>query len=397
MFKKTLYGLEKDGTIKVWAIETTDWIDGASSYTVTHGQENGKMQTKNTIIREGKQKRTVSEQAISEAQGKIKKQIDKGYRETKEELKELPLLAMLAGDFHKIGHRIDWANGVDLSDKLDGVRCVAKCPSIGVITLESRTGQPYVLPHITRELMWYMNPGDVLDGEIYLHGYALQEITSAVKRTDTQAEIDKCLRKAVKYRDEDSAEATEAHDELENAHIIHELRPKLQFIAFDIPSDKPWHERMEALVDFKVQRMDSTAGFVKVLKYSRVFSEEAMKSAHKDAVARGFEGVMMRNRYGLYESGKRSADLQKYKEFMDAEFEILDVVTDKDGLGVFVVKNIYADNTFTVTLGSHVERAYQLAHKEEFIGKPLTVKFQSLYKGTLIPQFPTGVAVRDYE
>lgn len=390
MFKKTLYGLEKDGTIKVWSIETT-----ASSYTVTHGQENGKMQIKNTIVTEGKQKRTVSEQAISEAQGKIKKQIDKGYRETKEELKELPLLAMLAGDFHKIGHRIDWANGVDLSDKLDGVRCVAKCPSIGVITLESRTGQPYILPHITRELMWYMNPGDVLDGEIYLHGYALQEITSAVKRTDTQAEIDKCLRKAVKYRDEDSAEATEAHDELENAHIIHELRPKLQFIAFDIPSDKPWHERMEALMDFKVQRMDSTAGFVKVLKYSRVFSEEAMKSAHKDAVARGFEGVMLRTHGGLYESGKRSSDLQKYKTMLDAEFLILDVVSDKQGDGVYVCQNDLNELTFQVVMGSLPDRTAALKNKSTFVGKYMTIAFQSRYKGTLLPQFPVGKLIRE--
>lgn len=400
MFKKTLYGLEKDGTIKVWEITAQDQFDGECILSVQHGQEGGKMQTKNTIIREGKQKRTVPEQAISEAQGKIKKQIDKGYRETKEELKELPLLAMLAGDFHKIGHRIDWANGVDLSDKLDGVRCVAKCPSIGVITLESRTGQPYVLPHITRELMWYMNPGDVLDGEIYLHGYALQEITSAVKRTDPQKEVLAANRKFMKIAEDrnccqEDCEAAEA--EVANAILIRDLRPKLEFIIFDIQSSKAWFERLEELEQFTADRLFGHQDKVFALNYDRVFSEGQMKAAHKRCVAHGFEGVMMRNRYGLYESGKRSADLQKYKEFMDAEFEILDVVADKDGLGVFVVKNIYADNTFTVTLGSHVERAYQLAHKEEFIGKPLTVKFQSLYKGTLIPQFPTGVAVRDYE
>jgi DNA ligase-1 len=349
------------------------------------------MQIKNTIVTEGKQKRTVSEQAISEAQGKIKKQIDKGYRETKEELKELPLLAMLAGDYHKIGHRIDWANGVDLSDKLDGVRCVAKCPSIGVITLESRTGQPYILPHITRELMWYMNPGDVLDGEIYLHGYALQEITSAVKRTDPDKEVEKT------YKAYNKNPSDETYAEHEEACLIQELRPKLEFIIFDIPSSKAWFERLEELQQFTADRLFGHQDKVFALNYYRVFSEGQMKAVHKRCVAHGFEGVMMRNRYGLYESGKRSADLQKYKEFMDAEFEILDVVADKDGLGVFVVKNIYADNTFTVTLGSHVERAYQLAHKEEFIGKPLTVKFQSLYKGTLIPQFPCGLIIRDYE
>ena len=394
---KTLYGLEKDGTIKVWTIAATDWLDGTASITVTHGQENGKMQVKNTVITEGKQKRTVFEQAVSEAQGKLKKQIDKGYRETKEELNDLPLLAMLAGDYHKIGHRVKWEDGVDLSDKLDGVRCLAKCTSIGVVKLESRTGQEYILPHITTELAWYMNAGDVLDGEIYLHGYALQEITSAVKRTDTQEEIDTCKRKLYKVLASGcSVSIGESTGELEAAEIIQELRPKLQFVVFDLPSDKPWHERVEALKDYEKSRFADPV-FVKVLPYKRVYSEEAMKELHKDAVARGFEGIMMRNRMGMYESGKRSADLQKYKEFMDAEFYIIDIIPDKDGLGVFVVKNIYADNIFTVIMGSHAERAYQLRNKKEFIAFPLTVKFQTLYKKTLIPQFPVGVCLRNYE
>lgn len=393
MFKKTLYGLEKDGTIKVWEVLTTDCHDGTSVLTVIHGQEGGKMQDKHTVIAEGKQKRTVSEQAISEAQGKIKKQIAKGYRETKEELKELPLLAMLAGDYHKIGHRIDWANGVDLSDKLDGVRCVAKCPSIGVITLESRTGQPYVLPHITRELMWYMNPGDVLDGEIYLHGYALQEITSAVKRTDTQKEIDDCLRRYEKAVGDEKIQ--EAYNELKNAELIHELRPKLEFIIFDIPSSKAWFERLEELEQFTADRLFGHQDKVFALNYDRVFSEGQMKAAHKKCVAHGFEGIMIRTRGGFYESGKRSSDLQKYKTMLDAEFLILDVVSDKQGNGIYVCQNDINELTFQVVMGALFDRNTALKNKSAFIGKYMTIAFQSRYKGTLLPQFPTGVIIRE--
>ncbi|MNF84132.1 DNA ligase [compost metagenome] len=120
-----------------------------------------------------------------------------------------------------------------------------------------------------------------------------------------------------------------------------------------------------------------------------------MKAAHRDAVDRGFEGIMIRNRNGLYESGKRSADLQKYKEFMDSEFRIVDVVVDKDGLGVLECQNDLNEETFTVTLGSHSERAYQFLFKYEFIGTWVTVKYQSRYKKTLLPQFPTGLQFRD--
>jgi DNA ligase-1 len=388
MFKKTLYGLEKDGTIKVWEILTTDCHDGTSVLTVIHGKEGGKMQDKHTVIAEGKQKRTVSEQAVSEAQGKIKKQIDKGYRETKEELGKLPLLAMLAGDFRKIGHRINWEAGVDLSDKLDGVRCVAKCEYLGVVTLESRTGQPYVLPHITKELAWYMNPGDQVDGEIYLHGYALQEITSAVKRTDPDKEVEKT------YKAYNKNPSDETYAEHEEAVRIQELRPKLEFVIFDIPSDKPWHQRLEDLKAFQRDRM-AGAEKVSVLQYKRVFSEVEMKAAHKDAVARGFEGVMLRTHGGLYESGKRSSDLQKYKTMLDAEFLILDVVSDKQGDGVYVCQNDLNELTFQVVMGSLPDRTAALKNKSTFVGKYMTIAFQSRYKGTLLPQFPAGKLIRE--
>jgi DNA ligase-1 len=389
-----LFGLEKDGKIKVWEISTTE-----TSIVVRHGQEDGKMQEKTTVIKEGKQKRSIPEQAVSEAEGKIKKQIDKGYRYTKEELAELPLLAMLAGDYHKIGHRINWQQGVDLSDKLDGVRCLAKCISLDVVTLESRTGQEYILPHITAELATYMRVGEVLDGEIYLHGYALQEITSAVKRTDTWAEVEKCEKRLKKVSGGEgySNAFEEAYCELAEARLIHELRPKLQFIAFDVPSEKKWDERLQELIDFEAERTDHTATFIKFLHYTRSFSETEMKLAHKDSVRRCFEGIMLRNACGMYESGKRSADLQKYKEFLDSEFQILDVLEDKDGNGVFLVQNTFAKNTFTVTLGSHAQRKHYLHYKHLYIGKWLTVKYQTLYKGTMIPQFPCGLVIRDYE
>ena len=122
-----------------------------------------------------------------------------------------------------------------------------------------------------------------------------------------------------------------------------------------------------------------------------------MKVAHKDAVRRGFEGIMIRNADGVNESGKRSADLQKYKEFVDSEFLILDVLPAKDDGSVFAVQNDLNEMEFAVTLGSMAQRAEFLANKELYIGKLITVQYQARYKDTLLPQFPTGRAIRDYE
>lgn len=386
-----LFGKDKGGKYKVWAIGTTE----SGDLTIAHGQEGGKMTVKMEKIKPknvGRANETTPEQqADLEAQGRIKKQIDKGYRLTKEELEELPLLAMLAGDFNKIGHRIDWENGVHVPDKFDGVRCVAKCTSIGCITLESRTGQPWDVPHLTKELMWYMNPGDILDTEIYVHGYVLQDITSAVKRTDTQAAIDKWQRKYDKAVGDEAI--AEAYAELQNAHLIHELRPKLELHVFDVPSEKPWYQRLEDLKEYALRFSD--LGKVKLTENPIAFSEEEMKILHKDAVRRGYEGVMLRNKMGMYESGKRSADLQKYKEFVDEEFEILDILPAKDDGSVYLLKNNLNDLTFTCTMGDMADRAKALAEKHLRIGKFLNVDFQSRYKGTLLPQFPTGNYIRE--
>ena len=104
---------------------------------------------------------------------------------------------------------------------------------------------------------------------------------------------------------------------------------------------------------------------------------------------------MLRNFSGLYESGKRSASLQKYKSYLDSEFIILDVVPDKQGNGIFVCKNDLNDKEFQVVMGSMGERLSYLENKDSLKGKYLTVKYQSRYKDTLLPQFPVGLQIRD--
>lgn len=412
MFKERLYGLEKSGAVKVWEVETGDHPEGTSSVIVVkHGQLDGIMTQQVTLIQAGKQGRTVSEQAVNEAKAKVKKQLDKNYRRTIEELTDLPLLPMLAVDYRKQGHRIDWQRGVHVSDKLDGLRLLAKCvPSqrdIGkAIKLESRTGQPYSIPHIEHELLHIMRVGEVLDGEAYVHGECLEDITSAVKRTNTLAKIEEAERKLAKAMKAkgDKAEAV-AKAELTEALLIHQIRPQLKFVIFDVPSDKPWNERLSDLANIWMgNRLPLGESSLDVVKYTLVYSEEEAKALHRDAVARGYEGVMLRNLLGLYESGKRSADLQKYKEFMDAEFRVRGYKLDIEGQLVWICENDVNDLKFNVIFGSEIEKAAMLeeinarvAAGLPWLVRALKVKFQKRYKKTLLPQFPTGEMFREGE
>lgn len=406
---KTLYGLDKKGGMKVWTITVEQvFCDMPEAMiTISHGKLGGKMTVKPESIIEGKQGRTVFEQAILEANARIKKQEDKNYRENKADLESLDILAMLAADYRKRGKSIEYpCYG---SDKYDGVRALAKKRN-GVVTIESRTSQVYDIPHIHAALSIHMQDGDIWDGEIYLHGEVLQDITSAVGRTDTQKEIDKVQRKIDKILKEAdhlaedmTAEQTEglqerldnARSELKDAVLIHEIRPKLEFHIFDVVSGKTFDERVKDLDE--LTGIPVVSPCIQITQYVWVADAEDMKVKHDDSVDRGYEGLMLRNFKGVYESGKRSTDLQKYKEFVDAEFEILDVIPDKEDGSRFLVSNNLNDRTFAVTLGSMAQRAEYLSNKELYIGKMITVRYQSRYKKTKLPQFPCGVVVRDYE
>ena len=413
MYKVELFGKDKGGSYKVWSISVVEQ-DGAGSTLISYGKEFGKLSSKIDITKGGKQGRTPVGQAVNEAKAKVKKQLDKNYRHTKAELNDIPLLPMLAENHHKSGHRMNWQDGVDISDKLDGLRCLIKATYCNdrqhsVISMTSRTGQPYTVPHLERALHeCRVEAGDNLDGEIYYHGASLQDITSAVKREDTQGEIDKVNRDIARlganYRRPskiDGVESPTLHEELLHAKYIHWLRPRLTLVLFDVAVEgMPWHMRLEQLNLFKSFIISD---FIEVISYTRVHSEETMIHLHDDARERGFEGVMERNRYGLYESGKRSADLQKYKSMVgdnvedkDTEFLIIGMKADKNGNGVYICKNNLNDRPFSVVWGSFAERLEALKNADKIINKKfLKVKYQTRYDDTLLPQFPAGAGIRE--
>lgn len=354
---KLLYGLDKGGKFKVWKI----WTDGATLF-VEHGKEGGKQQLKSEVV-EGKNigranETTPAEQAELEAMSRWRKQVDKGYRETKEELEELPLLPMLAADYLKQGHRINYP--CFGSPKLDGVRCLA-IRHADRVELKSRGGKEYVVPHIQDQLMLCMEVGQVFDGELYIHGKYLEEIVSAVKKTNDNT-ID------------------------------------LEYVIFDIVNEETYEHRlisMQAFRRYKLSCLECPS--IDVISFCEIQDEDHMKQKHKEYVAAGYEGLMMRNHCGVYESGKRSADLQKYKEFFDEEFQIVDVAEDRNGNGVLVVWDALAGTHFDCCYGDFEQRKHQLNNPECYTGKFLTVKFQTRYRDSLLPQFPCGVRIREGE
>lgn len=387
MMAKLLYGLDKGGKYKVWSI----WTVGGELF-IQHGKEGGKMQTKVEQIA-GKNigranETSPAEQAELEAMSRWRKQVDKGYRETKEELTDLPLLPMLAQDYLKQGHRIQYPCYV--MPKLDGVRCLA-IRHEEYVELKSRGGKPYIVPHVQEALFRAMGVGDVWDGELYWHGACLEEITSAVKREEAREYALKCR---LDYENAVGDRAIEkAYKEAENADLIHELRGKLEFHIFDVVNDKPYDERLAVLE--LIEENEHPDSVIQVVMWGVVKDELEMKTKHRLFVNLRYEGIMLRNKRGMYESGKRSADLQKYKEFFDMEFPVRYVREDANGNAMLGVYDALAEAEFETSYGDFDERKRQLREPHTVIGKALTVKFQTRYKDSRLPQFPTGLGFRD--
>lgn len=349
---RTLYGKDTKGNIKVWSIS----VEGAV-ITVSHGKLGGKIQNKYTTCVSkniGKANETTPEQQASlEADAKYKKQLDKLYKPSVEDLdnveKQLPMLAL---DYTKAGHRIKYPCYV--SPKLDGVRCIAHYNGL-VVTLMSRGGQYYPVPAkigFAIQTISELTGIDTFDGELYIHGEKLQDIVSCVKKEN-------------------------------------EMTDRLEFWIFDLPSDKIWSQRYEDLMMLH----DEIVGIscIKLVSNYIADNENDARQAMNMYLQKGFEGMMLRNSEGLYKYSHRSPDLMKWKDFKDEEALVVGVTKDKLGEGVLkcrLTNGVYFECKMK---GNHEYRLFD--NMMTLVGSWISFKYQALTADG-VPQFPVGLYER---
>ena len=353
-----LYKPDTKGNACVWSISVND-----DSYTVSHGKVDGKIQNKTTICAPKNVGRsnesTGAQQALKEAEAKwIERKDRKGYGLTVGEATDCnkPMLAM---DYHKAGHRITYPCLVQ--PKLDGVRAFIEKVSDDEVTITSRTGKafPADLSHIEQWAVNNMDVGLILDGELYIHGKELEDIVSAVKKTKpSTADVGFWI--------------------FDYVHPTYGFLERINWLCRNFATCDEDEEPIVLIETFEAR------------------SEIDLKNLHRGYISEGYEGIMLRNFTGAYKAGKRSPDLQKYKTFFDEEFEILGVIEDKDGNPVFRLAS--GDDSFTCVLkGDKDANRAKYIGNADVIGKVMTVKYQKKYRDSGLPQFPTGVAIRDYE
>ncbi len=334
----------KGGGVQVWECEVRQ--EGEHGVIVTrHGKLGGKMQEDRDVVTVGKNagkknETTAIEQALSDAENEWSmKQRRKGYALDVADSKrgEGP---MLAQKFADVEEKIDYATALG-QPKFDGFRCLARKESGGKIVMVSREFGEFTIPHVAQALTKVMSPGDVFDGELYLHGTPLQRISSWIKRLQP-----------------DTA--------------------KLSMHLYDLGlPDAPYRERhkllREKLGGSKVEtclQLAATKPIVNV-KMLTLFRD--------DCITAGYEGAILRWGDKGYEFGARSDSLVKVKKFVDEEFEVRGA---KLGRGKYAKCCVFACVTargqeFDVTApGSIPEKEAFGKTWQHYVGCMLTVEFQ---------------------
>ncbi len=264
----------------------------------------------------------------------------------------------------------DFKKGVIVQKKCDGIRCITYYRD-GKVFMQSRNAKYFNhFTNMRNELKEFFvkNPNVILDGELY---------TEKFKGLQLDANFQQITRIA-------SVARTSAHENEDD----------LQYFIYDmIVEGKPQSERTAILNDLNIH-----GKYLVLLESKVVHSWLEAQEYYAVVMAEGYEGIMLRSLDGLYEIGKRSNTLRKYKEMAEMDATITGYTDGKGreaGKIIFICK---ADNGAVFNsrpTGTEAERSEWFLQGDSFIGKPISIRYQTL-SDTGTPKFNVAV-VRDYE
>jgi DNA ligase-1 len=358
----TLFGLSSVGKIKQWSTWVEQNDNGTATLNVETGYIDGKIRLIPKVIKTGKNlgkknETTPFEQALSEAQSSWNKKRDQNY-----EFKPMDpnnytprlMLPMLAKDPKK-GKIIFPCY---LQPKLNGVCDLAE--DVYNTLHHTRGGKLFELVGHLDPYIQSLNAPAPLHGELYKHGWSLQKISSYTKKIKPDSHL-------------------------------------LEYWIYDIAwPNIPFEDRITWIINNTPTHKNCP---VKYTPTHIVNNWEEAKQSHDYFVQQGFEGAMLKNANGLYVHQFRSKHIEKMKDFIDAEFEI---IGGKEGVGTDTGCIIYRCKTkddleFDVRpKGTVGERQEMYQDLPNVIGEMLTVRFPELNESG-IPSQPIGIVVRDYE
>jgi len=288
MQERTLYAKAKTGKVLQWSVEVVEDETGVATIIRRSSQINGKQSENHKVITKGtnigkKNEHTPYQNACVKANRYWLDKVEDNWVEDINDAGKITFVKPMLAETYK-------ANKVKfpcyVQTKLNGARCV-QFRHLGDERMLSRECNEFdAIDHIKSRITHNFGNNSP-DGELYIHGESFEHIISLVK----------------KYRKGESE--------------------TLQYWVYDLAiPDKTFAERYEILEEI-FDRMSNEDRKIFVQVHADVcHSGCGLKVYHDQYVEQGYEGLIIRNPKGQYRFNDRNWDLIKYKEFIDAEFEI---------------------------------------------------------------------------
>lgn len=355
-----LYALDSKGKTRTWRM-----VRDGSRFRTEAGLLDGKVVISAWSHAEAKNEgrsnaTTPEEQADSEIRAFYKKKLENKYYESIDQIERgnrfvQPMLA------HKYDQRMEIFYSPIMTifsqPKLDGIRMLASRDGFF-----SRQGKPFYLPELSKILLPVFEnfPEIILDGELYNHELKedFNSIVSLVKKQKRSEE-----------------------EELRCAQMI-------QYHVYDVvETEMPFSDRFDLA---KTIAAEIHSDSVKHVMTSRVQTQEELDKLYARYLEDGYEGQMIRLNK-KYEN-KRSLSLLKRKEFLDEEFEIVEI-QEGDGNWKGYAKRVKCVTSDGKSFSSGVKGNQDftkelLANKDRY--RYVTVRYQALTPDG-IPRFPVAV------
>jgi len=388
---QTLYKVDTKGKLREWTMH----IDGASFYAVK-GLVDGKLTTDKptkTIAKNvGRSNETSAEQqAELEAKAKFQKKLDSGYALNEVDAQKKKFYEpMLAHNYKDRKSEIKYP--LFSQPKLDGIRCIVRKEDDKLVGRTRNGKEIECIPHILQSLNGYFlaHPNAILDGELYNHDLRdnFNKITSLVRKQ-------KPIQSAKMTDNAFAKKCTEFQERLIEAEST------IQYHIYDAPYINE-HCTEATSFEFRINELKNSLNqnkHIVLVETTEVYNEGNLDNIYNQYLEQGYEGQMVR-KDEKYEN-KRSTSLLKRKEFIDAEYKVVDIEIgngNRSGTAKHLV--CYCDKTKR-TFNSNIKGSFEYLkeiydNRKEYIGQLATIKYFQLTPDG-IPRFPYAISFRNYE
>lgn len=250
--------------------------------------------------------------------------------------------------------------------KLDGFRALSYIDNNNNIIIKSRNHNIFNnLNHIIYDLNKlkniFFNNNIYLDGELYIHNSEFSKISSLLRK---------------KYI----------------SNINSKNIKNIKFYIFDMFDlnnlDLNFEKRYNIL-----KKYIKNYNYIKLVKINIANNLNEVYQLNDKYINNNYEGIIVRNKKGIYEFGKKSYDVLRTKEFKKNKFKIINYKISKNNITpIWELQCLKSNKTFFAKQSGNILKINELyKNKNNLIGKIIDIKFLDINNNGCVTRNPVAL------